>query len=43
MSFFGHDYVELETSDDLEALAEMVCQHIGYPTYFGLAPKGWEE
>ena len=27
----------------LESLAEMVCQHIGYPTYFDLAPKGWEE
>lgn len=43
MSFFGHDYAELETSDDLDSLAEMVCQHIGYPTYFDLAPKGWEE
>ena len=43
MSFFGHDYAELETSDDLESLAEMVCQHIGYPTYFDLAPKGWDE
>lgn len=43
LGFFNHDYAELETSDDLESLAEMVCQHIGYPTYFDLAPKGWEE
>ena len=42
MSFFGHDYAELETSDDLEYLAEMVCQHIGYDTFFDLAPKGYE-
>lgn len=42
MSFFGHDYAELETYDDLEYLAEKVCQHIGYPTFFDLAPKGWE-
>ncbi|WP_428654170.1 hypothetical protein [Runella sp.] len=41
--FFNHDYAELETSDDLESLAEMVCQQIGYPTYFDLAPKGYEE
>lgn len=43
LGFFNHDYAELETSDDLESLAEMVCQHVGYPTYFDLAPKGWEE
>ncbi len=43
LGFFNHDYAELETSDDLDSLAEMVCQHIGYPTYFDLAPKGWEE
>lgn len=43
LDFFNHDYAELETSDDLESLAEMVCQHVGYPTYFDLAPKGWEE
>lgn len=42
MSLFGHDYAELETYDDLEYLAEKVCQHIGYPTFFDLAPKGWE-
>ena len=43
LGFFNHDYAELETSDDLESLAEMVCQHIGYPTYFDLAPKDWED
>ena len=43
LGFFNRDYAELETSDDLESLAEMICQHIGYPTYFDLAPKGWEE
>lgn len=43
LGFFDHDYAELETSDDLESLAEMVCQHVGYPTYFDLEPKGWEE
>ena len=42
MGLFDHDYAELETSDDLEYLAEMVCQHIGYNTFFDLAPKGWE-
>lgn len=42
LSSFGHDYAELETSDDLEALAEMVCQHVGYSTYFDLVPKGWK-
>lgn len=41
--FFNRDYAELETSDDLESLAEMICQHIGYPTYFDLAHKGWDE
>jgi hypothetical protein len=40
LGFFNHDYAELETSDDLESLAEMLCQHVGYPTYFDLAPKG---
>lgn len=43
MRLFGHAYAELETFDDLESLADHVCQHIGYHTYFDLVPKGWED
>ncbi|HEV7348427.1 hypothetical protein [Telluribacter sp.] len=43
MSFFGHDYVELERSTDLEYLAEKICEHIGRDTYFDLVPEGFAD
>ncbi len=38
--YFNRDYVELERSEDLEYLAEKVCEHIGRDSYFDLLPEG---
>lgn len=38
--YFDHGYVELARSEDLEELAEKVCEHIGRDSYFDLLPEG---
>ena len=43
VAFFGlfsHEYVELERSEDLDYLAEKVCECIGRDSYFDLLPEG---
>ncbi len=43
VAFFGlfsQKYVELERSEDLEYLAEKVCECIGRDSYFDLLPEG---
>jgi hypothetical protein len=42
-SLFDHDFVELNRSPDLAALAEELCPHLGRPSFFDLVPPGWEE
>lgn len=43
VGFFNHDYVELARSEDLESLAEQICEHIGRDSYFDLFPEGMEK
>ena len=40
--YFNQDYVELARSEDLESLAERICEHIGRDSYFDLLPEGME-
>ena len=42
LGFFNREYVELERSEDLEYLAEKVCECIGRDAYFDLLPEGVE-
>ncbi len=43
LSLFDRNYVELERSEDLAALAEKVCAHLGHPSFFDLVPPEWDE
>jgi hypothetical protein len=43
LSLFSSGTAFLESSDDLEYLADKYCQHLGRETFYELIPLDWEE